>query len=231
MKNVLLTLGVVVGLTLSGCQSEKKIDLSSEEDKTLYAAGANIGQRLAQFDLTDKEVAALTQGFKDAAKGKKSQVELKEYFQKVQVLFKSRYQKIVEKIQTEGKDYLAKFVGSEGGTKTKSGLAFKVTKPGTGKFAKPTDTVKVHYHGTLISGSVFDSSKDRGKPTTFPLNRVIKGWTEGLQKVKVGGSIRLVIPSELAYGKAGAPPKIPGGATLIFDVDLIEIVKNQPKKK
>ena len=101
---------------------------------------------------------------------------------------------------------------------------------------KATDTVKVHYHGTLINGTVFDSSVDRGKPVSFPLNRVIKGWTEGLQNVKTGGKVKLVIPSNLAYGDAGAPPKIPGGATLVFEVELIEIVPPQasapaPKKK
>ncbi len=93
-----------------------------------------------------------------------------------------------------------------------------------------TDTVEVHYHGTLTNGEVFDSSVDRGKTISFPLNRVIKGWTEGLQLLKEGGKIKLVIPPELAYGDAGAPPKIPGGSTLIFEVELFK-VNPEPEKK
>src|SRR5690606_2851473 len=105
-------------------------------------------------------------------------------------------------------------------------------KEGTGKTPKETDKVEVHYHGTLTSGEVFDSSKDRGKTIEFPLNRVIKGWTEGLQLIKEGGQIRLVIPSELAYGEQGAPPKIPGGATLKFEVELFEVnPKEEAKEK
>ena len=96
---------------------------------------------------------------------------------------------------------------------------------------KATDTVEVHYEGKLINGEIFDSSLQRGKPVTFPLNQVIKGWTEGVQKVKEGGKIKLVIPSDLAYGTNGAPPKIPGGATLVFEVELLKIVKAEEKKK
>lgn len=96
-------------------------------------------------------------------------------------------------------------------------------KDGTGKAPAATDTVEVHYHGTLISGVVFDSSVKRNKKINFPLNRVIKGWTEGLQLIKKGGKIKLIIPSELAYGNAGAPPTIPAGATLIFEVELFKI--------
>ena len=117
---------------------------------------------------------------------------------------------------------------ADGATKTASGLAYKIEKPGTGKQPKATDTVKVHYKGTLLDGTVFDSSYDRKKEVTFPLNRVIKGWTEGLQLLKEGGKIKLVIPAALAYGDHGAPPKIPGGATLVFEIELFE-VKSAPK--
>jgi FKBP-type peptidyl-prolyl cis-trans isomerase FkpA len=113
--------------------------------------------------------------------------------------------------------------------KTKSGIGYKVLKPGTGAKPKSTDTVEVHYHGTLIDGKVFDSSVDRKKKISFPLNRVIKCWTEGMQLVGVGGKIRLVCPSDLAYGDQGAPPKIPGGSTLVFDVELFSI-KDDAKK-
>jgi FKBP-type peptidyl-prolyl cis-trans isomerase FkpA len=94
---------------------------------------------------------------------------------------------------------------------------------GTGASPKATDTVNVHYHGTLRDGSVFDSSVDRGEPISFPLNGVIPCWTEGLQKMKVGGKAKLVCPSDIAYGDGGRPPQIPGGATLVFEVELLEV--------
>ncbi|MCW8900740.1 MAG: FKBP-type peptidyl-prolyl cis-trans isomerase, partial [Gammaproteobacteria bacterium] len=107
--------------------------------------------------------------------------------------------------------------------KTTSGLVYEVMKEGTGKNPTATDTVEVHYHGSLTNGLVFDSSVERNKKISFPLNRVVKGWTEGLQLIKEGGKIKLIIPSDLAYGNAGAPPTIPGGATLIFEVELFKV--------
>ena len=118
------------------------------------------------------------------------------------------------------KDYMKKNPEAK---KTESGLVYKVIKPGSDKKPSAKDTVKVHYHGTLTSGEVFDSSVERGDQITFPLDRVIKGWTEGLQLIGEGGKIELVIPPELAYGEQGAPPKIPGGATLKFEVELFEV--------
>jgi FKBP-type peptidyl-prolyl cis-trans isomerase FkpA/FKBP-type peptidyl-prolyl cis-trans isomerase FklB len=124
-----------------------------------------------------------------------------------------------------GEAFLAKAAGEKGATKTPSGLVMTTVKPGSGASPAPTDTVKVHYHGTLTDGTVFDSSVERKEPATFPLNRVIPCWTEGVQKMKVGGKSRLVCPAALAYGDQGAPPKIKPGATLVFDVELLEIVK------
>jgi FKBP-type peptidyl-prolyl cis-trans isomerase FkpA len=215
----------------------KKVDLKTEDDKTLYAVGAMFGDRLSNLGLSEPEVDALVAGLRDKATNQKTQIDYRQYQSKVQALFKARMQKNADKVKTSGKDYLEKFVKSEGGKKTESGLAYKVIKPGEGASPKPTDVVEVHYHGTLIDGTVFDSSKERGKKVKFPLNRVIKGWTEGLQLLKPGGQIKLVIPSDLAYGDHGAPPKIPGGATLIFDVELFSVNSPEapkaetPKKK
>jgi len=121
------------------------------------------------------------------------------------------------------KAYLQKAAMEPGAVKSASGLVYKELKPGTGRSPSATDRVKVHYRGTLIDGREFDSSYRRNKPATFPLNGVIACWTEGVQKMKVGGTSRLVCPSSIAYGDRGSPPVIPGGATLIFEIELLAI--------
>ncbi len=222
---------ILIASALFSCNKQAKVSLSNDELKTFYTVGHTMGQRMKNLSLTDDEIAAVNMGLTDAAKGTEAQVNPDEFRVKIQELFKGRMTKAAVSEKEKGKAYLEKFVKEEKDVvKTESGLAFKILSEGKGNNPKPTDTVKVHYHGKLIDGTVFDSSKDRGQPITFPLNRVIKGWTEGVQKVKEGGKIKLVIPSDLAYQDSGAPPKIPGGATLIFDVELIEIVK-EPKKK
>jgi len=118
--------------------------------------------------------------------------------------------------------YLDKAAAEPGAQKTVSGLIYRELKPGTGASPKATDTVKVHYRGTLTDGKEFDSSYG-GQPLEFPLNRVIRAWTEGVQLMKVGGKAQLVCPANLAYGDRGAPPDIPGGATLVFEVELLGI--------
>ena len=121
--------------------------------------------------------------------------------------------------------FLAKAAGEKGAKKTPSGLIYTEAKPGNGDSPKATDTVKVHYTGKLTDGTVFDSSVGRGEPATFPLSGVIKCWTEGLQMMKVGGKATLVCPSDIAYGDQGRPPQIKPGATLVFEVELLEVVK------
>jgi len=121
--------------------------------------------------------------------------------------------------------FLAKAAAEPGAQQTASGLVYREITAGSGASPKATDTVKVHYRGTLINGKEFDSSYARNQPAEFPLNGVIPCWTEGVQKMKVGGKSRLVCPSSIAYGDAGAPPDIPGGATLIFEIELVGISK------
>ncbi|MBZ5595237.1 MAG: FKBP-type peptidyl-prolyl cis-trans isomerase [Acidobacteriia bacterium] len=121
------------------------------------------------------------------------------------------------------KAYLEKAAAVPGAIRTSSGLVYRELKAGTGASPKATDVVKVHYRGTLVDGAEFDSSYKRNEPTTFPLNQVIPCWTEGVQKMKIGGKSQLVCPSSIAYGDRGAPPDIPGGATLIFEIELLEI--------
>jgi FKBP-type peptidyl-prolyl cis-trans isomerase FkpA len=121
------------------------------------------------------------------------------------------------------KAYLEKAAAMPGATRTSSGLVYRELKAGAGASPKSTDMVKVHYRGTLVDGTEFDSSYKRNEPTQFPLNQVIPCWTEGVQKMKVGGKSQLVCPSSIAYGDAGSPPVIPGGATLIFEIELLGI--------
>ena len=229
----LTTLGMLGAMALTGAcnkQSAKSVTPKSEDDKTFYSMGVLMGSRLKAVDLKDTEIDMIVQGLRDSAKGKENKdIDIATYRGKVQSIFRARMEKNTDKFKNEGKAYLEKFVSKEGGQKTASGIGYKVLKPGTGAKPKATDTVEVHYHGTLIDGKVFDSSVDRKKKISFPLNRVIKCWTEGMQLVGIGGKIRLVCPSDLAYGDQGAPPKIPGGSTLVFDVELFSI-KDDAKK-
>ncbi|WP_290731045.1 FKBP-type peptidyl-prolyl cis-trans isomerase [Halobacteriovorax sp. JY17] len=222
MKKSLIVGVFAAAALMTGCNKQKDIKVSSDQDKIFYSVGFMFGQRMKDLRLNDAELAAMTQGLRDAANGKESQADLQVFQPKIREEFQKRIQSHSQTVKVEGEKFLADFI-KEGATKTASGLAYKIIKAGEGAKPKATDTVKVHYHGTLIDGTVFDSSVDRGKEVSFPLNRVIKGWTEGLQLIGKGGKIKLVIPSALAYGDHGAPPKIPGGATLIFEVELFEI--------
>lgn len=219
----------------SACQkmNMKNITLKTDDEKTLYTVGHMFGGRLKNLSLTSNEIEIILAGLRDSAQGKKEKVNIKTFQAKVQSFLKTKMSKSAEKNKVIGQKYLEKFLSTEKGLKTKSGLVYKILKEGTGKPPLATDTVTVHYHGTLVDKSVFDSSKDRGKEVTFPLNRVIKGWSEGLQLIGEGGQIKLLIPSSLAYGDQGAPPKIPGGETLTFIVDLLKITKSKqaPVKK
>jgi FKBP-type peptidyl-prolyl cis-trans isomerase FkpA/FKBP-type peptidyl-prolyl cis-trans isomerase FklB len=163
----------------------------------------------------------------DGVTGAKPVVKAEEYIPKVQALQQARLKVAQEKSEKAGTEYLAKAAAETGATKTTSGMIIKQTKPGTGASPKAEDQVKVHYEGRLIDGTVFDSSIARGEPATFPLNQVIACWTEGVQTMKVGGKAQFVCPANLAYGDRGSPPKILPGATLVFDVELLDIV--QPK--
>ena len=218
-----------------GSTDVKSIKIDTEEDKTFYAMGFMLGSNLARLELKDDEIQALYKGLVSSAKGEKPDLELQTYQPKIQEMFKKRMEKIASKQQEGGKKFLEDFLkNNKDAKKTKSGLVYQIIKEGGKKKPSETDTVEVHYHGTLINGEVFDSSVDRGKTISFPLNRVIKGWTEGVQLIGEGGKVKLVIPPELAYGEAGAPPKIPGGATLVFEVELFKIKKGEeakPKKK
>ena len=196
--------------------------LATDDEKTIYSIGLSIQRSLAQFDLTPAEIEIVKKGLGDAAAGKPA-VDLNEWGPKIQALGQARAGRLAQGEKTASAAYLAKAATEEGAVKTPSGLIYREVTAGTGASPKATDKVKVHYRGTLINGTEFDSSYSRNQPAEFPLNGVIPCWTEGVQKMKVGGKSRLVCPSDIAYGDRGRPPVIPGGATLVFEVELLEV--------
>ncbi len=196
--------------------------LQTDQDKTLYALGIAIGNNVHGFNLTQAELAIVTSGFADAALGNKSKIDFDAYAPKIQALAQQRMAAAADVEKKASQAFLDKMAMEKGAEKSESGVVYIPETVGTGPSPKATDTVKVHYHGTLRDGTVFDSSVQRGQPISFPLNGVIPCWTEGVQKMKVGGKAKLVCPSDTAYGDGGQGP-IPGGAALMFDVQLLGI--------
>jgi FKBP-type peptidyl-prolyl cis-trans isomerase FkpA len=197
----------------------------TEDQKTLYAVGLTVARELRVFNLTPAELEYVIKGMGDAVKGRKLAVEGSAYEAKVQDLAAARRKVTGEKQAVVGKAFLDKAATEKGAVKTESGLVFLPLKEGAGESPAPTDKVKVNYLGTFIDGTEFDSSYKRNQPAEFVLNQVIKGWTEGLQMMKPGGKARLVCPPALAYGDRGAGATIPPNATLVFEVELVEIKK------
>jgi FKBP-type peptidyl-prolyl cis-trans isomerase len=223
MKSVfrILVTTCVLGLAVAAFGADPKLE--TEDDKTIYALGVLLSDSLKAYNLSPAELEVLESGLMDGATGKEPKVNAQEYRQKLQQLAQSRAAAIAEKEKKDAVSFLEQAAKEKGAVKTESGLIYVEITPGTGDNPKETDRVKVHYHGTLRDGAVFDSSVERGSPATFPLNRVIKCWTEGVQKMKVGGKSKLICPSDIAYGDRGAPPKIKPGAPLVFEVELLSI--------
>lgn len=227
MKKIILPLALLIPLsTFAFGGSQKKANLSTDEGKLSYAIGQQVGRQLKSSGFKFDQ-ATLFASISEALEGKESKMTIPE----MQAALSKAGEAEMAKMEAEGKANLekgAKFMAenkSKPGVKTTaSGLQYQTLQPGKGKSPKATDTVRVHYTGTLIDGTKFDSSVDRGQPAEFPLNGVIRGWTEGLQLMKVGEKARFVIPSELAYGPQGRP-SIPPSSTLVFEVELLEIKK------
>lgn len=197
----------------------------TEEQKTLYTVGLIVARQLGVFTLTPAELDWVKAGLSDAIGGNKTHVEIAAYNDKVQELARARRKAEGEKQALAGKEYLAKAAEEKGAVKTDSGLVYISVKEGKGASPQSKDTVKVNYRGTLPDGKEFDSSYKRNKPLEIKLDGVIKCWTEGLQKMKPGGLAKLVCPSAIAYGESGAGEMILPGATLVFEVELLEVVK------
>ena len=200
-------------------------------NKVSYALGLGIGQQLAQMGASDLNIDDFADAIKDVINGNELKVPHKDAQTIVQEYFRQQEERINairaeqgKAAKAEGEKFLAENGKKEGVVTLKSGLQYEVLREGNGKKPKATDQVKCHYEGTLINGQVFDSSVQRGEPAVFPLNQVIPGWTEGLQLMQEGAKYRFFIPYILAYGESGAGGSIPPFATLIFDVELIEVM-------
>lgn len=222
MRNILYCTGISIFLATSVAAAPLP---DSEQYKTLYAVGLMVSRSLAVFSLAPEELEIVKKGLTDSIEGKKLEADLKTYNEKVQDLARSRRKAQADKLAGANREFLDKASREKGAVKTDSGLVYISTKDGAGASPKSSDTVKVNYRGALPDGTEFDSSYKRGKPLEFKLDAVIKCWTEGLQKMKTGGSARLVCPSSIAYGDAGAGDLILPGATLVFDVELLEVKK------
>ncbi len=228
MSKLLPTVIGCLGLLATSAMADSA--LKSQQQKAGYILGLEIGKQLV-ISKDDLDLEAMNLGLKDVFSGAKPKLTNEE-MSKVMISYeesrKTKEKAMLDKFMVENKKmgdaYLSANKKKDGVVTLDSGLQYKVLKSGTGKVSpKATDTVVTHYHGTLINGTVFDSSYERNEPVTFPVSGVIKGWTEALQKMKVGDKWQLVIPSNLAYGERGAPPTITPNATLIFDVELLEI--------
>ena len=192
-------------------------------DKVSYALGIGIGRQLADMGANDIVTEDFAAAMKDVLTGAQLQIDETEAQAMVQEYLQRKGEERLKNVKAEGEAFLAENAKKEGIVTLPSGLQYQVLQEGNSKSPKATDQVKCHYEGTLINGKVFDSSYRRGEPATFPLNGVIAGWTEGLQLMKEGAKYRFFIPFNLAYGTRGAGQDIPPYATLIFDVELIEV--------
>ena len=218
MKNLILSLIVLLGFSSINAQN-----LNTEMEKVSYSLGVNVAKSVKNQGLESIDSEAIAQAFTDVFEGN----ELKISEQESNVILQEYFGKLAQKAQSQnveaGQNFLADNAKRVGVVTTATGLQYEVLTEGSGDSPKETDQVTVHYHGTLIDGTVFDSSVERGQPATFPVNGVIPGWVEALQLMNPGAKFKLFIPSNLAYGERGAGGAIGPNATLIFEVELISI--------
>ena len=225
---------VALMLAVAGCQQQGSgggnaaaANPQTDDQKTFYALGLTLGRQIQVFDMTPEELEFVKAGMTAQVTGKEPAVDIQAFGPKLPELARTRSTARAEKEKEKSKSFLEQAAKEKGAVRTESGLIYTSITEGTGAQPSATDIVKVNYRGTLPDGKEFDSSYKRNEPAQFPLNGVIKCWTEGVQKMKVGGKAKLVCPSDLAYGDRGTPG-IPGGSALVFEVELLEVQKNEP---
>lgn len=238
MKQILVSL-IIIALALSCDQAKKKVEITTFNDSVSYIIGNNIYKNLFPDSTMEEEMnlEILKQGLNDTKDGNftysdstirdlmgRFQQQMQQKQMQKQIEMQQKQAEEAKGNKADGAKFLEENKSNDGVMETESGLQYQVITEGTGEKPIATNTVKVHYTGTLLDGTVFDSSVERGEPAQFPLNGVIKGWTEGLQLMRVGSKYKFFIPSNLAYGDQGRP-SLPAGSTLIFEVELLEIVK------
>jgi FKBP-type peptidyl-prolyl cis-trans isomerase len=221
-----LTAAIFAAVLATACTAPAPVKVSpkTDDEKTIYAIGVAIQKSLEAFTLTPAEVELVLAGIRDASAGK-AEVKMEEKQAAIQALVTARRAAQGSAMAKLGEGYMEKAAKEPGAVKTASGLVYIPVKEGTGASPTAASQVKVNYEGKLVDGKVFDASARHGGPATFPLKNVIPCWTEGVQKLKVGGKARLVCPPALAYGERGAGGEIPPGATLDFEIELLEILK------
>jgi FKBP-type peptidyl-prolyl cis-trans isomerase len=231
----LLAIGSLVLAPTCGAETQEKpattapaAGAESEDGQRLYALGFVLARRtLIGVELSEADLQSFQSGISDALTGEESKVALAEVGPTLQTFVQDRMAVAAVKEKEAGNELVQQAAAEEGAELLSSGMVFVSAEEGSGPNPTGTDTVKLHYHGTLRDGTVFDSSVDRGEVATFSLNGVIQCFSEGLQRMKVGGKAKLVCPAATAYGDRGSPPAIRPGATIVFDVELLEIVGEQ----
>ena len=225
----------VSALTLAACKggggsAGGAVPLKTDDDKSLYAVGIMSGQQTARFHFTPEQVEVIKEGFADAAAGRTPQVDMQAYAIKASDMLRQKMEEESKTATAEAaarkekeKPFLDAAAKENGAQTLDKGVVYLSETEGKGDSPKPTDYIQVNYSGKLTDGTEFDASSKHGGPAKFFLNRVVPCWTIGVQKMKVGGKAKLTCPSDAAYGDRGQPPQIPGGSTLVFEVELISI--------
>jgi FKBP-type peptidyl-prolyl cis-trans isomerase FkpA/FKBP-type peptidyl-prolyl cis-trans isomerase FklB len=204
-----------------------ELKLDTDNDKILYSMGLVLSRNISGFEFTADELDKIVAGIQDGVLGREPRVDLETYGPQIQAMVQARMESVATREKEAAKTFVAEAAAKEGAETTASGLVYRELQAGDGPSPGPTDRVRLHYHGTLRDGSVFDSSRegDNPEPAVFPLNAVVPCFSEGVQKMKVGGKAVLTCPPELAWGDHGSPPKIKPGAAVQFEVELLEILK------
>jgi len=239
MRKTLGVLLIGVAALVAGCQKKEAAPAAtatattmSEDEKAVYALGEAMGEQMVKqiktLNLTPAEMETMKKGLHSTLGGAKVQYPIQQYGPILQKRAEASAKTAAADEKQKSAAFRDQAAAEPGAVKTPSGLVFKTITPGKGPSPKATDVVRVHYHGTLPDGKVFDSSVQRGQPAEFPLNQVIPCWTEGVQRMKVGEKAKLVCPAEIAYGDRQAGPDIPPGSTLVFEVQLLGIGASKP---